>query len=588
MAVDPLIGRKISSFRIVRLIGRGGMARVYYAWDDPLQRPVALKVIDDGYRGDPVYTERFVREASFVATWRHPNILQVYFAGEEDGLYYYAMEYIPGRDVAQVLDETRAAGKLLRVSEVLRIANSIADALDYAHRRGVIHRDIKPSNVIIADDGRVVLTDFGLAMNVSRGTIGGAFGSPHYIAPEQAKSSAQAVPQSDLYALGVMLYEMLTGSLPFDDPSPAALVYQQISQPPPSPRSINPKLGQAVERVLLKALSKRPEERFSTGRELVSALTGALDEDIAATQFEPVLTTPTRPTRAVPGTTQKPPVNSVNQSQPRDWAASPGAAGAPAATLFPPVSNPPTRLPTVVRRGIGCAGVLAGLFAIGLIVAYAAGKLPSVGDLFNAIAAPTVQATATIRATDPAVALPPTASPTSQPPTRTPTETSTSTATPTPTASSTPTLTPTPDTQTVFFFVPKKTRGLVVENKADFPLALRYLQIRNGSQVIQGQAWSSLQLDKGECILIVSDTRDIGRAGKLPCKAAADPLQWNGDTPFWTSRFDILYFGQQVGTCTKLPDRADGCITNFQVVTPTPTATQTPTATPNPNRSAYP
>ncbi len=566
------------------------MARVYYARDERLQRPVALKVIDERYRGNPAYAERFIREASFVASWRHANILQVYFAGEEDGLYYYVMEYIPGRDLGKILGELKAQRKLLATAEVLRIAGAITDALDYAHQRGVIHRDIKPSNVIIADDGRIVLADFGLAMSVSEGTVGGAFGSPHYISPEQARNSSLAVPQSDLYSLGVMLFEMLTGVLPFDDPSPTALVYQHLNQPPPSPRSINPALGPAVEQVLYKALAKNPHERYPTGQDLMVALTRALDEGISATQAEPVLPQKTSPVDT--GIDPAPATAGYHLDQVQPFVPiSPNApAGAPAATLMPAITQSPAGSLPAGRRIFGCAGVLASLALIGLLIFYGVARvaglqsLPVILARFQATATP---AAATPVPTVPAIAVAPTAAPISLPPSPTdlpaptatvpptPTATSTSTATTTPTL--TQTLTATPGIQSIIFFIPRKTSGLVVENTAGNPLALRDLQIRSGSSVIKGEDWDKVILKQGECILVVTDSKDVNKAGKLPCNPAAAAIHLTESRSFWTSQFDILYLGQKVGTCSRLPDRNDGCTTHYQVATPTPTVTATPT-----------
>jgi serine/threonine protein kinase len=272
MPEDFLIGRQLGNFRIERLLGRGGMALVYYGWDVNLERPVAIKTIDARYRDSPAYAARFVREARAVAMWRHENIIQIYYADEQDGLYYFVMEYVDGLDLGGLLSEYAREGELMPHDDVLRIGRAIASALDYAHQKSVIHRDVKPSNVMIASDGRVVLTDFGLAMDVQIGTLGEAFGSPHYIAPEQARRSADAVPQSDLYSLGVILYEMLTGVVPFDDLSSTSVALQHLTQPPPPPREINPNLSEEIEAALLKALSKSPDERYQTGAELLDAL----------------------------------------------------------------------------------------------------------------------------------------------------------------------------------------------------------------------------------------------------------------------------------------------------------------------------
>ena len=276
MTDDPLIGRQLANFRIERAIGRGGMAQIYYGQDVKLQRPVAIKVIDVRLRGNPAYAQRFVREARAVALWRHEHIVQIYYANDEDGLYYFVMEYIAGQDLGSMIAAYRAKRKLVPHADVLRIGQAVAEALDYAHRKRVVHRDVKPSNILVGRDGRVVLTDFGLALDVAQGSLGEVFGSSHYIAPEQARRSSQAVPQSDLYSLGVVLYEMLTGSAPFDDPSPTAVALQHITLPPPLPRDINPKLNAETEAVLLKALSKSPKDRYQTGGELIAALERAL------------------------------------------------------------------------------------------------------------------------------------------------------------------------------------------------------------------------------------------------------------------------------------------------------------------------
>ena len=281
MSDDPLIGRQLANFLIEKRIGRGGMAQVYYGQDIKLERPVAIKVIDARHRESPTYAERFIREARTVATWRHEHIIHIYYADDADDLYYFVMEYIDGLDLGQLLGQYAENGRMIPQAEAWRLGNAVATALDYAHEQGVIHRDVKPSNVMVAEDGRVVLTDFGLAMDVAQGSLGEVFGSSHYIAPEQAHRSADAVPQSDLYSLGIMLYEMLAGQVPFDDPSPTAVALQHVTLDPPPPRQVNPELSQDIEAVILKALSKSPEDRYQTGQALLEALAEAMDLDQA-------------------------------------------------------------------------------------------------------------------------------------------------------------------------------------------------------------------------------------------------------------------------------------------------------------------
>ncbi len=365
---DPLIGRQFSNYRIDRMIGRGGMATVYYGWDSSLERPVAIKVVDARFRDNPAYAQRFVQEARTVATWRHNNILQVFYAGQEDELSYFAMEFVDGPDLGQLMHQYADDGELMPSEDVLRLGKAIASALDYAHAQNVIHRDVKPANVMVAKDGRIVLTDFGLALNTQQGSMGEIFGTPHYIAPEQARNSATAVPQSDLYALGIILYEMLTGVVPFDDPSPTSLALQHITQPPPDPLEINPRLNEPTQAVLLKALSKTPEERYQTGAELLAALADALAESETAVSDSDL---PPLPTGLVaPAMSQRTVADRVSFFLPPPPPAAPAttsgyhAAAVPAAPAAMPTTQPPAPANT---QSYASKKQPWGLFAIGII-----------------------------------------------------------------------------------------------------------------------------------------------------------------------------------------------------------------------------
>lgn len=285
---DALIGKQFANFRIQRLLGQGGMATVYSGEDVKLGRPVAIKVLDKRYRNHPAYAKRFVNEARMMAKWRHENIIQIYYADNDQDIQYFVMEYVDGRDLSAAINALHERGRLMPAAEVLRIGHAVASALDYAHRHGVVHRDVKPSNILLSKDGRILLGDFGLALEVRDGSLGTAFGSPHYISPEQARRSADAVPQSDLYSLGVILYEIFTGFVPFNDPSPENVALQHISILPPAPRTLNPAISPAVEAVLLKALAKSPKERYASGAALMSALEQALTANTPMMDLPPL------------------------------------------------------------------------------------------------------------------------------------------------------------------------------------------------------------------------------------------------------------------------------------------------------------
>ncbi len=270
---DALIGQRLGDYTIQGLIGRGGMARVYEGYDEKLGRRAAVKVMEVYHEHGDEMTQRFVREARAVANLDHPGIISVYQFGEGQDLYYMAMKYVEGRTLLSILKQLRQQGKYLDPQIATSIIRDIAAALDYAHSKGVIHRDIKPSNIMLTADNRAVLTDFGLTMQLgSDSTLGTAFGTPRYIAPEQAISSQKSVPQSDIYSLGVVLYEMVTGRAPFDDESPMSLALSHVTTAPPSPQSVRPDIPHSVETVILKALEKRPENRWQTATALADAL----------------------------------------------------------------------------------------------------------------------------------------------------------------------------------------------------------------------------------------------------------------------------------------------------------------------------
>jgi hypothetical protein len=266
----------------VEWIGRGGMAEVYRAIHPRLQRPVAIKVLSAALAGEPGFIDRFQREARVGMELQHPNIIHVYGCGEEDGRYYIVMEYLPGEDLAQTLQKT---GRLA-LGQALPLLCQIASAIDYAHSRGIIHRDIKPSNIRLtcaehepANAGlapaRAVLMDFGIA-RIAGGhtalTHPGLIGTLDYIAPEQIQAVPDIDGRADVYALGVMVYQMLTGSLPFQQQNYGALLIAHLTQLAPDPRLLAPHLSPAAAGAILKAMEKRREDRWSSAGEFVRAM----------------------------------------------------------------------------------------------------------------------------------------------------------------------------------------------------------------------------------------------------------------------------------------------------------------------------
>lgn len=276
MSVQSLVGKQLDEYRIDKLLGQGGMARVYLATDVRLKRRVAIKVIKTPLSADPEYVKRFEREAQAIARLEHPHVVRLYRYGEAKGMLYMAMQYIEGPDLKTLLATYRQNNDYIDLKDATQILRDVCSALDYAHSQGVIHRDVKPSNIILDDQGHAYLSDFGLARLSDVSTAGKIFGSVHYMAPEQAISSAAASPQSDFYAVGVTLYEMLTGQRPFEAANLSDVALKQMGEQPRPPRALRPTISRELEAVVLKTLSKTPEERYPNGAALVNALTRAL------------------------------------------------------------------------------------------------------------------------------------------------------------------------------------------------------------------------------------------------------------------------------------------------------------------------
>jgi tetratricopeptide (TPR) repeat protein len=263
-------GENVGAYRIVEQLGSGGMATVFKAFHPALDRYVAIKVVHPVFKGNTNFLARFQREARVVAKLDHANIVPVYDFNEHEGSPYLVMRFIEGETLKARLDRGR-----LSLSEIFHVIRPMGDALGYAHDQGVLHRDIKPSNVLLRQDRKVFLSDFGLARIMEAGesslTRDAMIGTPHYIAPEQALGQSALDARTDIYSFGVVLYELFTGRVPFQADTPYAVIHDHIYSPLPLPTTINPNLPPALEQVLLKALAKNPDDRYSTAAKLVTA-----------------------------------------------------------------------------------------------------------------------------------------------------------------------------------------------------------------------------------------------------------------------------------------------------------------------------
>lgn len=272
-----LVGRTVGKYRVVARLGRGGMAEVYKAYQSGLDRYVGIKVLHAHLVDDQDFIGRFEREALAIGKLRHPNIVQAVDFDRDGETYFMAMEFIDGPTLKDELKARKAANQPFTLAEVSKIFTALCSAIDYAHARGMVHRDIKPANVMINEEGQVVLTDFGIAriMGATQYTQTGALsGTPAYMSPEQGQGE-RGDERSDIYSLGVMLYEMVTGIVPYDADTPFAVIMKHISEPLPLPSKVNPDIPENVERVVLKAMSKSPDDRYQTAGDMAIAMRAA-------------------------------------------------------------------------------------------------------------------------------------------------------------------------------------------------------------------------------------------------------------------------------------------------------------------------
>ncbi len=275
--MSDLSGNQIGQYELLEVIGKGGMATVYRAYQPSMHREVAIKIIAPGLATDAEFMARFEREAQIIARLQHPHILPVYDFGREEGNAYLVMRLMEGGHLGQELE-----GGPLPTERVVALTTQIAAALDYAHRRGIVHRDLKPTNILLDDLGNAYLTDFGIAKMVA-GTAttgltapGAVMGTPTYMAPEQWR--AQPVDgRTDVYSLGVIVYQMLLGQTPFSAETPHGLMYQHLDMEPPAPHTIQPDAPRSIEPVIAKVLAKDPEDRYASAGAFAEALSSALN-----------------------------------------------------------------------------------------------------------------------------------------------------------------------------------------------------------------------------------------------------------------------------------------------------------------------
>ena len=410
--------RKLGKYQLFERLGRGGMAEVYRAHHISLDRYVAIKVLHAFLADDPEFKERFEKEARNIARLKHPHIVQVYdFENDSDNeTYYMVMELVDGPTLKDVLAKLAERGELMPLNEALRVTREAAGALAYAHSQKMIHRDVKPANLMLDVDNRVILTDFGIAKIVTGAQFtasGGMVGTPAYMAPEQGLGEA-GDERSDLYSLGVIMFQMVTGRLPYDAETPLAIILKHLNEPTPSAQSFNPELPEAIDQIIWRLMAKDPADRYQTANELIADLE----------RVEQGVPLPNKATALQQADTQN--LTSFDKPTTAEWPAK-TTASHPAANAAPPRRRIPLLL-WIIAGGIIGAGILG-------LIQSSGGNIPLLAFLSSPT--PTASATLTFTPTETITMLPTdTISPS-------PTETQSSTPSNTPSATASDTSTPT-------------------------------------------------------------------------------------------------------------------------------------------------
>lgn len=580
---DSLIGKQLDEYRLEKLLGQGGMARVYRGLDLGLHRYAAIKVIDTPYRQDEEYVTRFEQEARAIAQLDHPHVVTVYRYGRAENVLYMAMRYIEGADLLIILKDYERDGEYMPPDEVMRLVREIGSALDYAHSQGVIHRDVKPSNVMLNIDGRSYLTDFGLALLTDVGTKGEIIGSPQYISPEQAVSSAGAVPQSDLYSLGVILFRMMTGQLPFEHDNMLELLMLHMNAKTPDPRDFRPDISPVLAKVILKALAKEPSDRYQSGRALADALEMALKDKAVAPGEASTLSIMDRVALEKEVLPKIPAADTPQSDVLHSTRSIPAPAPAPTPleeptfdVLPPPAGEPPlaagpprqAKSNSFLKLTVGCGVlfllILAAIFFSGIwrdaIAAVTEGTSQvETAETREAMANEgTPGAFLTETADSPSLAATPgSAEPTSTPgetfmpivtgeggqtesPPQSPTSTKLPTNTPSPTAA--------PPTEYRLLIVTNKQESLFLVNRSNDQFPLAPLRLENDNGAIEGTEWGVEYLQPGECVAIWR-TSGNPQPPDVECNEVGNRVTRSGPDRFWRDSFNISYLQEPIGVC---------------------------------------
>jgi serine/threonine protein kinase len=418
------IGRTLSGrYRIDALLGQGGMSAVYKATDPNLKRVVAIKLIHSHLSTDPMFVQRFESEASAVASLRHPNIVQVYDFNNDNGVYYMVLEFLPGETLQDRLKRLVDAGRQLSIEDAVKFTANIADAVGYAHQRGMVHRDIKPANIMLDVQGQAILMDFGIVKILggdSHTSTGAVVGTARYMSPELIRGEV-ADHRSDLYSLGVTLYEMLSGRPPFVADSAMTLMMMHLNDPIPNVRGFRQDIPAEMVRILERLLAKDRNDRYQSAAELSADLRKALTMTGQHTTVSPV--------EVLDAHTIASPLD-ANSTAVRKTGPQPVPVPVPIPTpvASEPVSRPPASRRSLLMIGAGLVAVacLAGGFVLGRALLQGIGSVPPVTDTASAV-------TSTTAATEEPVAI------------VLASETSAPSATVAPTETSSPTLSPTPE-----------------------------------------------------------------------------------------------------------------------------------------------